>query len=403
MSRIDELIAEFCPDGVEIRALGEIADLVRGNGMPKAVLTDSGVGAIHYGQIYTHYGAWTTATLSCVSTETAARLAKANPGDLIITNTSENLEDVGKAVAWLGTQPIVTGGHATVIRHREDPKFLSYWFQTASFAAQKRALASGTKVIDVSARQLAKALVPVPPLEVQREIVRILDTFTELEAELKAELEARRHQYEHYRDSLLTRAREGCDWLTLRDVSTEFGRGKSMHRPRNDPGLYGGRYPFIQTGDVRNAGHQIATFSQTYNEAGLAQSKLWPEGTICITIAANIAETGILILPACFPDSIIGLVVDPAKASPGFVEYLLQSFRVELASQGQGSAQSNINLATFERQKFPFPSLPDQERIVEALDKFNDLSVGLPAEIAARRRQYEYYRDKLLTFEEFDA
>lgn len=123
MSKLDELIAEYCPSGVELRALGDIARLVRGNGMPKTDLTDQGVGAIHYGQIYTRYGVWATHTISFVRPETAAKLTKVDPGDVIVTNTSENVEDVGKAVAWLGDEPIVTGGHATVIMHREDPKY----------------------------------------------------------------------------------------------------------------------------------------------------------------------------------------------------------------------------------------------------------------------------------------
>lgn len=178
MSRIDDLIAELAPRGVEHRALGDMATLVRGNGMPKTDLTDEGIGAIHYGQIYTRYGAWTTSTISFVVPATAAKLATANPGDVIITNTSENLDDVCKAVAWLGAEAIVTGGHATIIKHSLDPKYLAYWFQSPAFAKQKRALATGTKVIDVSANQLRKVLIPVPPLEVQREIVRILDQFT---------------------------------------------------------------------------------------------------------------------------------------------------------------------------------------------------------------------------------
>jgi type I restriction enzyme S subunit len=204
MSRIDRLIAEHCPDGVVFKALGDVAELVRGNGMPKSDFTDSGVGCIHYGQIYTHYGVWTTETLSYVAPATAAPLAKVDPGDLVITNTSENVEDVCKAVAWLGQSQIVTGGHATVIKHGEDPKYLSYWLRTPSFFAQKKKHATGTKVIDVSAKSLAKILVPVPPLAVQREIVKILDTFTQLEAELEAELEARRRQYKYYRDALLS-------------------------------------------------------------------------------------------------------------------------------------------------------------------------------------------------------
>ena len=187
-------------------------------------------------------------------------------------------------------------------------------------------------------------------------------------------------------------------------VAIDFGRGKSKHRPRNDPKLYGGDYPFIQTGDVRGSGHLITEYSQTYSDEGLAQSKLWPRGSICITIAANIAETGILDFDACFPDSVIGLVVDSSKASSHYVEYLLQSLKANLAAKGQGSAQSNINLGTFENELFPFPSLEEQERIVGILDKFDalvsDISAGLPAELRARRQQYEYYRDKLLTFED---
>ena len=204
MSRIDDMIRELCPDGVPRRALGEIGQLVRGNGMPKTDFTESGVGAIHYGQIYTYYGTWTTETRSFVAPETAAKLARVDPGDVIITNTSENLEDVGKAVAWLGNAQIVTGGHATVFKHSQDPKYIAYWLQTPDFFAQKKRLANGTKVIDVSAKALEKIKIPIPPLEVQREIVRVLDLFTTLEAELEAELEARRRQYTYYRDSLLT-------------------------------------------------------------------------------------------------------------------------------------------------------------------------------------------------------
>lgn len=122
MSHIDELIAKLCPEGVIRRPLGEIGQLVRGSGMPRTDFTNSGVGAIHYGQIYTFYGTWATETRSFVAPDIAAKLAKVDPGDVIITNTSENLEDVGKAVAWLGDTQIVTGGHATVFKTFPEPK-----------------------------------------------------------------------------------------------------------------------------------------------------------------------------------------------------------------------------------------------------------------------------------------
>jgi type I restriction enzyme S subunit len=168
VSRIDDLIRRHCPSGVEYRAIGEICQLVRGNGMPKSDFVEAGVGCIHYGQIYTYYGTWTTETLSFVSPEKAAKLAKVAPGDLIVTNTSENIDDVCKAVAWLGGVQIVTGGHATVLKHDQDPKYLAYLLQTAQFHSEKKRHATGTKVIDVSANRLAKIRIPVPPIEVQR-------------------------------------------------------------------------------------------------------------------------------------------------------------------------------------------------------------------------------------------
>lgn len=157
-----------------------------------------------------------------VAPETAAKLAKVNPGDVIITNTSENLEDVGKAVAWPGGAQIVTGGHATVLKQSQDAKYIAYWLQSSQFSAQKRRLATGTKVIDASAKSLATIRIPVPPIEVQREIVRILDKFTQMEAEL----EARRLQYAHYRDSLLTFPdAEDAQWIPMGELGKWFGGG----------------------------------------------------------------------------------------------------------------------------------------------------------------------------------
>ncbi|WGZ34312.1 restriction endonuclease subunit S [Xylella fastidiosa] len=163
MSRIDELIKQLCPNGVDYKAIGDLGELVRGNGMPKSDFVDSGIGCIHYGQIYTYYGIWTTRTKSFVSLSKAEKLAKVDPGDLVITNTSENVEDVCKAVAWIGEVQIVTGGHATVLKHDQDPKYLSYYLQTPQFSVEKKKHATGTKVIDVSAKSLAKIKIPVPP------------------------------------------------------------------------------------------------------------------------------------------------------------------------------------------------------------------------------------------------
>lgn len=125
-------------------------------------------------------------------------------GDLIVAVTSENIDDVCKCIAWLGEDYIVTGGHTAIIRHSQNAKYLSYWFQTEDFAHQKRKIAHGTKVIEVTPSHLRDIVIPLPPIEVQDEIVNILDSFTVLTAELTAELTARKQQYEFYRDKLLS-------------------------------------------------------------------------------------------------------------------------------------------------------------------------------------------------------
>jgi type I restriction enzyme S subunit len=200
MSRIDELIAELCPSGVEYKTLGDVGKFVRGNGLQKKDLADIGVGAIHYGQVYTHYGIWATETKSFISPELAKRLRKAKNGDLVIATTSENDEDVCKAVAWLGKESIAISGDAYMYSHSLEPKYVAYFFQSEQFQSQKIRHITGTKVKRVSGDSMAKLLIPVPPIEVQREIVKVLDTFTKLEAEL----EARRRQYQYYRDRLLS-------------------------------------------------------------------------------------------------------------------------------------------------------------------------------------------------------
>lgn len=194
--------------------LGSFAQLVRGSGMPKTDFSESGVGAIHYGQIYTKFGTATAEVIAHVPEGKAKKLAVVNPGDVIVANTSENLEDVCKAVAWVGESDIVTGGHATVIKAPEqNAKFISYYMATGQFNKDKRRHAFGTKVIDVAPKNLAKIEFPLPSLEEQQRIVDILDRFdaltTSLSEGLPAELAARRSQYEYYRDQLLTFPRKG--------------------------------------------------------------------------------------------------------------------------------------------------------------------------------------------------
>lgn len=191
--------------------LGEIGTMVRGNGLQKKDFAESGIGCIHYGQIYTYYGTFADKTKSFVSPELAKKLKKVQKGDVIITNTSENLEDVGKAVVWCGGDEIVTGGHATIFKpenQKIDGKYFAYYTQTKMFFNEKRKYAKGTKVIDVSATDMSKIKIPLPSLSEQHRIVSILDKFetlvNDISIGLPAEIKARRSQYEYYRNQLLT-------------------------------------------------------------------------------------------------------------------------------------------------------------------------------------------------------
>lgn len=188
--------------------LGEIGTFIRGNGLQKKDFTETGIGCIHYGQIYTYYGTSANTTKSFVAHELANKLVKVKKGNLIIACTSENIEDVCKAVVWLGEKDIVTGGHSCVFVHNENPKYISYFFQTDFFSQQKRKYARGTKVIDIKTSDLEKIIIPILSHKEQQRIVSILDKFealvNDLTEGLPAEIAAVQEQYEYYRNKLLT-------------------------------------------------------------------------------------------------------------------------------------------------------------------------------------------------------
>jgi type I restriction enzyme S subunit len=184
------------------------------------------------------------------------------------------------------------------------------------------------------------------------------------------------------------------DWneKTLDELGS-LARGKSRHRPRNAEFLYGGTYPFIQTSDVKNANFRITEYSQTYSDAGLKQSRLWPKDTLCITIAANIADTGILGLDACFPDSIMGFIPKEGVSDVRFVKYCFDLLQRKIKQISQGAAQDNLSLEKLLTVKFWVPDYPTQRRIASILSAYDHLiennlkRIKLLEELA--RRTYE--------------
>lgn len=188
--------------------LGEIGTFVRGNGLQKKDFTETGFPCIHYGQIHTYYCTSANSTISYTSNSLAEKLRKASYGDLIIATTSEDVDCVCKACAWLGENDVAISGDAYVFRHNQNPKYVSYLFQTKLFYELKKKAATGTKVIRVSGESMEKFLLPFPPFSEQQHIVSILDKFeflvNDLTAGLPAEIAAVQEQYEYYRNKLLT-------------------------------------------------------------------------------------------------------------------------------------------------------------------------------------------------------
>lgn len=258
------------------------------------------------------------------------------------------------------------------------PKFVFYYYQSSDFSKHFKNRLAGL-IGGVSLQKFKEIQCPVPPLEEQKRIVKILDEkIAQLET-IKTNAQTNLQNAKDLFQSQLTKAFSNTTWekAKLEDIALDFSRGKSKHRPRNDKCLFGGDYPFIQTGDIRNADKYVTDYTETYNETGLAQSKLWQKGTLCITIAANIAETAILSFPCCFPDSVIGFIPNEKLTTVDFVYYLIQFFKSELQKMSKGAAQDNLNLAKFENMNFPLPPLPEQKRIVEQLDSLSEKTKAL--------------------------
>ena len=188
----------------DIVSWGDVCEMIKGNGVQKVDFVESGRGCIHYGQIYTHYGSFTYTTNKYVSEEIFEKAKKASNGDLIMTDTSENVEDICKTVAYLGEEDIAVSNHALIIKHKQNPKFLSFSTQTNSFLNQKRKVVVGVKVSGIKPEHLAQIKIYLPSIEEQSRIVSILDTFEASIANLEAQLKEREKQYEYYRNKLLT-------------------------------------------------------------------------------------------------------------------------------------------------------------------------------------------------------
>lgn len=329
-------------------------------------------------------------------------------GDIIIEKSGGGpKQPVGRVVLFEAENGVFSFSNFTSVirvtdKNRLDPQFLHrllYWWYIDGRTEALQRRSTGIRNLDFKTYQEQK--IPLPPLEEQKRIVAVLDKAFAALDRARTLAEANLADAEALFAAKLRAIfiRDALNWerCLLPELCTHFGRGKSRHRPRNDPALYGGDIPFIQTGDISEADHFLTEFRQTYSTEGLKQSKLWPKGTICIAIVgATIGETAILDFDACFPDSVIGLRPDTSKLHPEFVEFMLQAFKDDLKEAGKGSARDNINLGTFERQEFPVPELAVQTKAVEQIEETRRTAGSLRAIYSKKLQDLADLRQSLL-------
>ncbi|MFO8991834.1 restriction endonuclease subunit S [Legionella pneumophila serogroup 1] len=281
---------------------------------------------------------------------------RATIGDL---NWSDNQYCLGRGVA--GLRPIP---------NKLDKNYLWHFLQSYKEELQKKGTGSTFK--QISRSHIEEIEVPLPSLEEQKRIAAILD---------KADAVRRKRQQAIELSEQLLRSvfldmfgdpvtnSKGWKQVSFNSVGT-LERGKSKHRPRNDPILLGGAYPLIQTGDVANSKGYITNYCNTYSEIGLKQSKIWPIGTLCITIAANIAKTAILEIEACFPDSIVGFQSN-GLVTIEYVQHWLGFLQKIIEDSAPESAQKNINLEILRTLKIPLPDIEAQKKFSDIVKRIN--------------------------------
>ena len=407
MSKLDEMIRELCPDGVEYKKLGEIATISRGGNFQKKDFLTEGVPCIHYGQIYTKYGLFADKTFTFISEECAKKQKMAQPNDIVMAVTSENIEDVCKCLAWLGDEPVAVSGHSAIIHHHQNAKYLVYYFHSQMFFAQKRKLAHGTKVIEVTPDALVDITLPVPPVEIQCEIVRILDNFTKLTAELTAELTARKTQYGFYREKLLDKTKISATMTKVADLGKwSGGKTPSMAEKKY---WESGTIPWVSSKDVKQPILTDTIDHITNAAVDEASMTVYPAGSVAIVTRSGILRHTFPVTYIPFETTVnqdIKILVTKEGISSRYVSHALQAYgeNIRRTTKKQGGTVDSLDFQKVLAYKIPVPPLDVQNRIVNVLDNFekicSDLNIGLPAEIEARQKQYEYYRDKLLTFAE---
>ena len=398
-SKLDELIQELCPDGVPHKALGELGKFFGGlTGKSKDDFTDGNAKFITYKNVYTNPALQ-------IDVEDRVKIADGEKqrtlqyGDVVFTGSSETPDECGiSSVVTVKTEEKLYLNSFCFFFRFDDlsimlPDFAKHLFRSNELRYQIGKTASGVTRYNVSKKLMEKVNIPVPPLPVQSEIVRILDNFTELTA--------RKKQYEFYRDKLLTFGDTNVPLLELRSVVKKSCSGSTPTKG-NSEYYTNGTIPWIRTQDVRF--NEITEVDSYITEKAVAETaaKWIPENCVIVAISgATAGRCAINKIKATTNQHCLNLEIDETKALYKYIYYCVYSNYDELISRKQG-ARGDLNSSLVLSLKIPVPPLDVQNRLVNVLDNFDaicsDLKIGLPAEIEARQKQYEFYRDALLTY-----
>ena len=284
-------------------------------------------------------------------------------GDILVCASSGSKGLVGKAALVREDMVATFGAFCCVLRAVDcSPEYLAHYFSSKQYRNAIEEACTGSNINNLKAGIFATLIVPAYSEADERSIVELLDAVSGQICKTRKQIEkldqlVKSRFVEMFGDPCLNDKQ--LPLVKLSSLGT-LERGKSKHRPRNDPKLLGGPYPLIQTGDVANAGLHLTTFSATYSELGLQQSRMWPKGTLCITIAANIAKTAILDFDACFPDSVVGFTPNEHVTNV-FMHYWFEFFQEILESQAPQAAQKNINLKILSDLDVALPTVGRQE------------------------------------------
>ena len=409
MSKLDELLRELCPDGVEYKRFDEVCTLNARIGwqrLTKAEYMSKGDYLLITGTDFTETHEIDYSTCVYVTEERYKQDLKIQlkNGDILITKDGT----LGKVAQVKGLEmPATLNGGVFVVRCKDgslENRFILHYLLSNHFQRVVEQQKTGSTISHLTQALFSRLMIPIPPLEIQREIVRILDNFTNLTAELTAELTARKTQYNYYRDYLLS-YKDNVKKYTIAELAdTNIGLATSVTQHKRNSGVV-----LIHNSDIQP--NKVVLKSIEYVSEEFAEKnkkKVLRKGDI-ITVHTGDVGTSAVIDDAF--DGAIGFTTittrirDRKKITPEYLCHYLNSHQCKRDIESVTiSDRNNLNQKSYEKLTVPVPPLDVQNRIVNVLDNFekicSDLNIGLPAEIEARQKQYEYYRDKLLTFAE---